>query len=140
MKTTNKSIVINFIEDIWNLNQFEKMSEYISDDFMDYSLPATLPANKKGMEQWIIGTGKSFNHKTLIETLVSENDNVIIKIKLELKHIGVWRNIEPTYLDVSTVGYRHYKLENNKIKEHWALIDGNAIENQLKRSNDLKGC
>lgn len=34
--------------------------------------------------------------------------------------------------------YRYYRLQDNKIIEHWALIDGNAIENQLKDA--AKGC
>ncbi len=140
MNTTNKSIVIDFIEQIWNLNQFEKMDTYISDDFIDYSLPSRLPTNKKGMKNWIIGTGKSFEHKTIIDTIVSEEDNVIVKIKMNLKHIGVWRGINPTDLNITTEGYRYYKLKNKKITAHWALIDGNAIQNQLIPFKDRDTC
>lgn len=81
MNNTNKSIVIDFIEQIWNLNQFEKIDTYISDDFIDHSLPSSLTANKEGMKNWIVRTCKSFEHKTIIDTIVSEGDNVIVKIK-----------------------------------------------------------
>ena|SRR6478609_3286082 len=132
MNTTNKSIVTNFIEEIWNQQQFDKIDNYIASDFIDHSLPPTLPANTEGMKAWIIGTGKSFEHKTMIDEMVCENNKVMIKITMQLKHIGVWRDIEPTFLEISTVGYRYYRLEDGKIKEHWSLLDGNAIENQLK--------
>ncbi len=138
MNTSNSSIVNNFIEDIWNKNLFEKIDTYISNDYIDHSLPPNLAPNKTGMQQWITGTGKSFEHTTIIETIVSENNDVIIKIKLNLKHIGMWRNIEPTYQNISVVGYRCFKLKNRKIIAHWALIDGNAIENQLKTTKN--GC
>lgn len=138
MNTTNKSIVTNFIEEIWNSNQFEKIDNYISADFIDHSLPPNLPANKDGMKLWIIGTGKSFEHKTIIDDIICEDNKVMLKMRMQMKHIGIWRDIEPTHFEITTIGYRYYKLDNGKIIEHWALIDGNSIENQLKEAS--KGC
>ena len=138
MNSANKSIVTNFIEEIWNLNQFEKIDNYISVDFVDHSLPPALPANKVGMKLWINGTGKSFEHKTIIDDIVCEDNKVVLKIRMQLKHIGVWRDIEPTHLKLSTVGYRYFKIADGKIIEHWALLDGNSIENQLKEC--IQGC
>lgn len=138
MNLENKSIVTNFIEEIWNQNQFEKIDNYLSIDFVDHSLPPTLPGNKDGMKLWIIGTCKSFEHKTIIDDIVCEDNKVMLKIKMQMKHIGVWRKIEPTHFEITTVGYRFYKLAEGKIIEHWALIDGNSIENQLVEAS--KGC
>ena len=138
MNSDNKSIVTNFIEEIWNQNQFEKIDNYISVDFIDHSLPPALPANRDGMKLWIIGTGKSFMHKTIIDDIVCEDNKVMLKIRMQLKHIGVWRDIEPTLFEISTVGFRYFKLADEKITEHYSLIDGNSIENQLKESS--KGC
>jgi predicted SnoaL-like aldol condensation-catalyzing enzyme len=138
MNSTNKTIIINFMEEIWNQNRFEEIDNYVSENFIDHSLPPTLPADKEGMKLWIIGTGKSFEHKTFIDDIVCEEDKVMLKIRMQLKHIGVWRDIEPTHFEISTVGYRYYKLADEKIVEHWALLDGNSIENQLKDASH--GC
>jgi predicted SnoaL-like aldol condensation-catalyzing enzyme len=132
MNAKNKLIVTSFVEEIWNKNLFHKLDTYIHPAFIDHSLPSVFPANKEGLKRWIIGTGQSFEHKTIIEEIVCEKSKVIIKIKMLLKHIGKWRNIEPTGAEISTVGYRYLKLSGNTIIEHWALIDGNTIENQLK--------
>ncbi len=132
MSSANKTIVTNFIDEVWNQNRFEKIDNYLSTDFIDHSLPATLPANKAGMKLWIMATGKSFEHKTIIDNIVSEDNKVMLKMSMQLKHIGIWRGIEPTYSEITAVGYRFYKLANGKIIEHWALLDGNSIENQLK--------
>jgi predicted SnoaL-like aldol condensation-catalyzing enzyme len=138
MNATNKSIVTGFIEEIWNQNQFEKMDNYIAAGFIDHSLPPALPADREGMKLWIIGTGKSFEHKTIIEDMVCEADKVMLKMRMQLKHIGEWRGIEPTHFEIATVGYRYYKLADGKITEHWSLLDGNVIENQLRQSGH--GC
>jgi predicted SnoaL-like aldol condensation-catalyzing enzyme len=134
----NKTIVANFIEEIWNQNQFDKIDNYMSANFVDHSLPPTLPPNAEGMKLWIIGTGQSFEHKTIIDEIVCEEDKVMLKMRMQLKHIGVWRAIEPTHFEISTVGYRYYKIKDSKIVEHWSLLDGNSIENQLKEA--AHGC
>ena len=134
----NLKIVKEFIEQIWNAKNFKNLDQFIHTDFKDHSLPPALTADKEGMKKWVLGTGVSFEHKTLIEDQVSEGDKIIVKIRMEMKHIGTWRDIEPTGINLHTTGYRYYKLKNGKIIEHWALIDGQAIENQL---NDAQhGC
>jgi len=132
MNSTNKTIVTNFIEEIWNLNHFEKIADYVAVDFEDHSLPPTLPPNQAGTKMWIMETGKAFEHQTIVEKMVGEEDKVMLKIRMDLKHIGTWRNIEPTLSDISVVGYRYFELADGKITSHWSLLDGNSIENQLK--------
>lgn len=140
MDTINatKNIVTGFIEEIWNQKQFDKADRYLHPDFIDHSLPPTFPADKDGTIKWIIGTGISFENKTVIEEQVTEGEKTILKISMHLKHIGTWRDIEPTGAEISAVGYRYFRITDNKIREHWALIDGNAIEAQLRKASH--GC
>ena len=128
MRQANKPIVINFIEEIWNQKQFGKIDKYVSAHFIDHSLPPTFSANKDGMKLWIIGTGKAFEHKTIIDNIVSEGGQVMIKMKMQLKHIGVWREMPPTQLQIEATGCRLFHISRGKIMDHWALIDGSAIE------------
>jgi predicted ester cyclase len=57
---------------------------------------------------------------------------------MQLRHIGEWRGIAPTGLGIAAVGYRCFRLTEGRIIAHWALIDGNAIENQLRGA--VQGC
>ncbi len=134
----NSILVQGFINQIWNNKAFEKLDDFLHSDFKDYSLPPMLPTNKEGTKKWIIKTGLSFEHNTDIEEQVTENDKSIVKIRMNLKHIGVWRDIAPTGIDLHTVGYRYFKIKDGKIIEHWAVIDGQTIENQLKDASH--GC
>lgn len=134
----NSKLVAEFIEQIWNNRNFEKLDFFLHAEFKDNSLPPALTADKEGMKKWILGTGLSFEHKTTIEEQVTEGDKSIVKIRMNLKHIGVWRDIEPTGTELETIGFRFYKFAEGKIIEHWGLIDGQTIENQLK--NASRGC
>lgn len=134
----NRNLIINFIDVIWNKREFDELNNFIHQDYVDHSLPPNLPANVDGLKLWIAGTGKSFEHISIIEEHVTEGNKSIIKFRMILKHIGPWRDIEPTGAQISTIGYRAFRIAEAKIIEHWALLDGNSIENQLRES--LHGC
>ncbi len=134
----NSTLVQNFIEQIWNKKDFEKLTGFLHDEFKDHSLPPVLPLNGEGTKQWIINTGLSFEHHTVIEEQVSQGDKSILKIRMDLKHSGKWRDIEPTGISLSVIGYRYFKIKEGKILEHWGLIDGQALENRLKEASH--GC
>jgi predicted ester cyclase len=134
----NSILVQNFINQIWNNNAFEKLDSFLHADFKDNSLPPVFPADREGTKKWITSTGISFEHNTVIEDQVTEGNKSIVKIRMNLKHIGVWRDIQPTGIELNTIGYRYFKLKDGKIIEHWALIDGQTIENGLKEA--AHGC
>lgn len=134
----NLKVVTDFIENIWNRRDFDVLDIFLHPDFRDHSLPPALSPNKEGLKKWVIGTGISFDHYTTIEDHVIEGDKCILKIKMQLKHIGNWRDIAPTGVKLDTQGYRYFKLKDQKIIEHWALIDGQVIENELTKASH--GC
>jgi predicted ester cyclase len=68
----------------------------------------------------------------VVEEVVAQADKVVLKIKMQLKHVGQWRGIDPTGAEVTTAGYRLFRVERDKIIEQWALIDGESIEKSLK--------
>jgi len=67
-----------------------------------------------------------------VEDHVTEGDKCVLRIKMQMTHIGTWRGIPATGMEVSTSGYRMFRVQNGKIIEHWALVDGSALESQLK--------
>ena len=136
--TTDRQLVADFITEIWNERRFDRLEQYLHPSFTDHSLPPGFSPDIRGTEQWIRITSQSFDHRTLIDELVTEPGRSILKIRMELRHIGEWRGIAPTGLEITAVGYRCFRLAEGRIIAHWALIDGNAIENQLRST--AQGC
>ena len=54
---------------------------------------------------------------------------------MRLPHQAEWQGIPATAKQVEIRGYRAYPLEGDKIVEHWALIDGDSLERQLRAVN-----
>jgi predicted ester cyclase len=134
----NSTLVKTFIEQVWNQQSFKLLDTLLHPDYRDNSLSSPFQIGKEGTIKWILNTGLSFEHLTTIEDQVTEGDKSIVKIKMTLKHVGTWRNIEATGISLDTTGYRFFKFKDGKIIEHLALIDGQTIENQLK--NASAGC
>jgi hypothetical protein len=80
----NSILVQNFITRIWNNREFDRLDNFLHPEFKDYGLPALFPPNKEGTKKWIIDTGLSFEHKTVIEDQVTQGEKSIIKIRMDL--------------------------------------------------------
>jgi predicted ester cyclase len=126
-----KDFIGQYIDIIWNQGDTSRLNEFLHPDFTDHSIPANLPPNAEGLKQWVDLTHVSFVPETIIEDQVAENKKSMIKITMHMKHIGTWRGIASTGLTVTTKGYRSFRLQDNRIIEHWALIDGTALEQAL---------
>src|SRR4051812_15730668 len=94
--SNNKALVRAFIETIWNECNFKELDLFIHPAFKDLSLPPVFTDDKEGMKKWIQATSNAFEHHTTIEDIVAEDDKVIVKILMTLKHVGFWRNIPAT--------------------------------------------
>ena len=126
-----KDFIGKYIDVIWNQGDTSRLEEFLHPSFTDHGIPGNLPPNAEGLKQWIAQTHSSFVPETIIEDQVTEDNKSMIKITMRMKHIGTWRGIAATGLTVTTKGYRCFRLQNNQIIEHWALIDGAALEKEL---------
>lgn len=124
-------LVQEYMELIWNQHRFDQLPRLLHPDFHDHSLPPAFPATAAGVQAWVASTSAAFRHHTITDEQVTEGEKSMLKIRMRLTHIGEWRGIPATGRTVEAVGYRYFRLEDGKIREHWTLLDGNAIENQL---------
>lgn len=136
--TTNKTLISEFIRQVWNERKLELLDRFIHADYRDHSFIPSVPGNKEGLVQWIGAVSASFDHQTVIESLVAENDMVAAHILFRVKQVGRWRNVEPSGKAAEVKGFRHFRMKDGKIMEHWALLDGEALQTAL--TNTTHGC
>ncbi|HTJ12097.1 MAG TPA: ester cyclase [Dinghuibacter sp.] len=122
------AIITHYIERTWNNGAVPDLHP----DYVDHGLPPDLPPTAEGVRRWIALTSASFEHHTVIDHQLTEGDKSIVLITMRMRHIGTWRGIPPTFKEVSIRGYRLFRVADGKIIEHWALIDGNALEKALR--------
>lgn len=128
----NAQLIHTFIDQIWNNKRLDLLDKFLHPDYRDYSLPEGISPDSAGFERWVTATGRSFLHRTFIEDQVTEGNKSIVRIKMEMTHIGNWRGIAATGIAVTTYGFRSFVIDNGRIKEHYAQINGEIIEAQLR--------
>lgn len=131
-------IVADFIATIWNDRRLEELDRFLHPDFTDHSLPPSLTPDAAGLQNWVRTTSEAFDHRTIIDDQVTEGDKSVVRVRMEMTHIGEWRGIPATGIAATTRGYRQFRIADGKIIEQWDLIDGATLENQLR--NTTHGC
>ena len=61
--------------------------------------------------------------QTKIEHIVAENDLVVVFLSFTGTHTGEFRGMPPTNKKVSIRSADLYRIENEKIVEHWDVVD-----------------
>lgn len=135
---SEKQLILDFINTVWNGRETDSLMDFVTENYVDHSLPPGFPEDATGTQAWIAATSKSFQHRTIIEHVISEGSTVCIRVTMKLQHIGEWRGYAATGVAVTVPGYRFFELINDRIAQQWALIDGNRIEEAI--AGDAHGC
>jgi len=124
-----RELIQRYIEEVWNKGNLDLIPELVDPNYIDHSIPFP---GLEGLKEWIQATSAAFNHQTIIEEQITENHSSALRITMRVKQIGEWRGIASSGKEAQTEGFRFYRLENGKIVEHWAHIDGDKLAAQLK--------
>ncbi|WP_026632508.1 ester cyclase [Dyadobacter alkalitolerans] len=116
MENLNQQCAVGFIEDIWNMGRFEKLSNYLHADFRDHSLPKFCQ-NRFGLILYLKAVKKELRHHTSIEELTCEGELVVIRFSL----LSSRRDSQQDEKSVVR-GYRYLRMRENKIIDHWEMI------------------
>ncbi|MGZ3846896.1 MAG: ester cyclase [Flavisolibacter sp.] len=134
----NKQTVERFIDEVWNNKNFDVLDEILHPGYRDHSFLPSVPPTREGLEFWIKNTSTAFDHRTSIESIVAEGEQVAVRIGFTVTHIGTWRGIEATGKQVTIKGFRFFSFKEGKIAVQHALIDGEALQTEL--TEVYKGC
>ncbi|MEO6687232.1 MAG: ester cyclase [Dyadobacter sp.] len=70
-------------------------------------------------------------YEVVIEEIMSEGNQVIVRARMVGDHEGIFEEILPTHRHVDFPFVISYRLENNKIFSHWLVADQMALMEQL---------
>ena len=108
LEEQNKALVANFVADIWNAKQFDKVAEYVAADYVQHN--PNLPNGRAALEGFL----KSYYAQNMptgefsIARLVADGDLVVAHCLFRLN---------PT--DRGTAVVDIYRVTNGRLVEHW---------------------
>jgi predicted ester cyclase len=114
--STNKALVKSYIEEVFNNHDISATEKYLAgqrnEKFKQFKESSLTP----------FFTAFPDVHAD-IEHIVAEDSLVVVFLNFTGTHTGVFQGRPPTNKTVNTRSAGLYKIENEKIVEHWDVVD-----------------
>ena len=110
--STNKALVKSFVEEVFNKHDLSSIEKYLTEQ------------GSKGFKQFLSEFFTAFpDIHADIEHVVAENDLVVVFLNFTGTHKGEYQERPSTNKQVTTIFADLYRIENEKIVEHWDVVD-----------------
>lgn len=118
------------IDEIFHKKNLEYIDKFYSQDLLDHSLPegATL-TDKKQQIQTLINAIPDIHFE--YHFFIQENNTVAGRFTLTGTHTGDLFGITPTHKKIAIKGHDFVRYEEDKVVEHWLLLDEYTMMKQL---------
>ncbi len=117
--STNKALVKSFVEEVFNNHNLEAIERYSAEQGRE-----GFKQKKEGFKESLSAQFKAFpDIQVKIEHILAENDLVIVFLSFTGTHTGEFRGMPPTNKRVNIRSADLYRIENEKIVEHWDVVD-----------------
>lgn len=119
MKSNNKRIVKEYIENVVNTGNVELIPQFVSSDYVEIYNNKRYAIGIEGAKEHITGVRNTYpDLKLSIEFQIEEGEWVATCYTMRGTHTGLWMGIKPTGKRLELTGVNIEKVVNNKIVEH----------------------
>ena len=110
--STNKALVKSFVEEVFNKHGLSSIEKYLTEQGSEW------------FKQFLSEFFTAFpDIHANIEHVVAENDLVVVFLNFTGTHKGEYQERPSTNKQVTTRSADLYRIENEKIVEHWDVVD-----------------
>jgi predicted ester cyclase len=110
--STNKALVKSFVEEVFNKHDLSSIEKYLTEQ------------GSEGFKQFLSEFFTAFpDIHANIEHVVAENDLVVVFLNFTGTHKGEYQERPSTNKQITTRSADLYRIENEKIVEHWDVVD-----------------
>ena len=128
MEATNRELARRYFEEIINLRDFEACAQIIAEEYTEHAIapfgqsePGLVNGPRATREslEWLIAQFPDM-HMT-IEAIVAEGDTVVVRTMSRGTNLGRLNGVlPPTGRRFAARQSHWFRVENNKLAEHWA--------------------
>jgi steroid delta-isomerase-like uncharacterized protein len=118
----NKQLVHRFMDECWNLGQFESLREMVADDcrIHDPVFPS-LTSGADNLKRHIITCRNGFPDLNFTpDDTIGEGDEVVVHWTARGTHRALFLGLQPTNRSATVSGTSIFRIKNCKIVEQWA--------------------
>lgn len=117
--------------ELLNAGQAEDIGDLVTDDYQEHDpLPGQGDGREGAIDRFSIIVGALAPHFT-VEDVVAENDRVVVRWTNAGTHVGEFAGIPATGRTFTIAGIDIYRVERDKLAEHWHVVDQLSMLGQL---------
>jgi steroid delta-isomerase-like uncharacterized protein len=127
---SNKTLVRQFIERVFERGELPAVDELVADDFVPHTYAGTNDREglKRAMER--VAQGLSDAEFT-IDDLIAEADQVVARLTASATQVGEFMGMPPSGKRYTIEEIHIFRLRDGKIVEHWHQFDQLGMMRQL---------
>ncbi|MGI9084927.1 MAG: ester cyclase [Aeromicrobium sp.] len=126
----NKELVQTFYH-LLNAGQVEEMGDLVIAEYVEHDpLPGQGEGRDGVLDRLSILTS-ALAPRFTVDDVIAEGDKVVVRWTNEGTHVGEFAGIPATGRSFSVAGIDIYRVEGDRLAEHWHVIDQLALLGQL---------
>jgi steroid delta-isomerase-like uncharacterized protein len=126
----NRALVTHAVVEIFNERKYEAADQYFATDFRSHN-PQILEG-PEGIKVFARRFAQGFaDFRGDIQNIVAEGDKVVIWIRWHGTHTGSFAGVPPTGNKVEFETVEIFRVESDKLAEHWDVVDRLALQSGL---------
>ena len=134
---TNKTLVLRFVNEVWNQQKLEVMDEIFSSDVVSHNPPIEYQYGRSNLEilkQGVIDYLATYpDLHVVLDDTVAEGGIISARWTLSGTHLGILMGIPPTGKTVTFAGITMYRFADGKIVELWWAWDTMGMMRQISQ-------
>jgi predicted ester cyclase len=132
MSEENKALVREFLAGV-KTGDVTVLDKFLGENYNDHNPPPFQQGNDaaaaRGAFEYALQAFSEFDHEIVAQ--YSDGDYVITRLVGSGKHTGEFMGVPATGKQVSMEGIAIHRVENGRLVEHWAQVDGMNLLMQL---------
>lgn len=128
---SNKALVRRFYDQVLNGQCLEVIDELAVTSYNEHDPLPGQRAGREGLKDRVSMLVEGLAPTFTIEDIVVEGDRVVVRWTNSARHVGNFLGIPPTGRTCAIAGIDIYRLEDDRLAEHWHVIDQLAMLQQL---------
>jgi steroid delta-isomerase-like uncharacterized protein len=129
----NKATAHQFIEEVLNQGNMSRINDLLVPDFVEHEeLPPGVPRDREGVTLLMTMLRSAFpDFKATIDDMIAEGDKVVVRMTWTGTQQGEFMGMPPSGKPMSIGVIDIFRIEKDKLVEHWGLSDTMSMMEQL---------
>ncbi|MFF9815259.1 ester cyclase [Streptomyces sp. NPDC014006] len=129
---TNKALVRRLYDEVLNGRHVEVVDELATPDYEEHDpLPGQGPG-REGLKSRVTMLLEGLSPRFTLHDVIAEADRVVVRWTNDATHSGTFLGIPPTGRTASVAGIDIYRIDGDRIAEHWHVVDQLSMLQQLE--------